>query len=85
MINEGGKWKGISVEMDAVATTVEEKTNTWNKSCRESENRESELYKMVQKASIDEKARARAISMKPTPELETAETGPRARGIHVLV
>ena len=30
-----GKWKEISAEIDAVGTTVKEKRNTWNKSCRE--------------------------------------------------
>ena len=29
-----GKSKEISAEIDAVGTTVKEKTNTWNKSCR---------------------------------------------------
>ena len=34
-----GKWKEISVEMDALVTTVQEKTNTWNKSNKESAKR----------------------------------------------
>ena len=50
-----GKSKEISAEIDAVGTTVKEKTNTWNKSCRESAKRESELYTMVEQAAIDER------------------------------
>ena len=39
-----------------MGTTVKErKANTWNKSCEESVKRESELYKMVEQAAIDEK------------------------------
>ena len=48
-----GKWKEISSETDAVGATVKEKTSTWNKSCKESVKRESELYKMVEQAAID--------------------------------
>ena len=36
-----GKWKEISVEMDALGSTLKEKTNTWN-SCKDSAKRESE-------------------------------------------
>ena len=50
-----GKWKEISAEIDAVGTTVDEKTNTWNKSCKECVKRESELYKMVEAAVMDER------------------------------
>ena len=39
-----GNWREISAEMDAVGTTVKEKTNTWNKSCKESAKRETELH-----------------------------------------
>ena len=49
-----GKWREISAEMDAVGTTVKEKTNTWNKSCKESARRETELY-MIEAAVMDEK------------------------------
>ena len=38
-----------------MGTTVKEKTNTWNKSCKESVNRESELDKKVEAAVMDEK------------------------------
>ena len=38
-----------------MGTVVKEKTNTWNKSCRESAQRESELYIMVEQAAIDER------------------------------
>ena len=41
--------------MDAEGTTVKEKTNTWNKSCKESAKRETELYKMVEVAVMNEK------------------------------
>ena len=36
-------------------TTVKEKTSTWNRSCKESVKRETELYKMVEAAVMDEK------------------------------
>ena len=52
-----GKWREISTEMDAVGTTVKEKTNTWNKSCEESAKRETEWYKMVEVAVMNEKKR----------------------------
>ena len=42
-----GKWKEISAEIDAVGTIVKEKTNTWNKSCKERAKRESESFKMI--------------------------------------
>ena len=50
-----GKWKEISADIDAVGNTVEEKTNTWNKSCMESVKREKELYNLVEAAVMDEK------------------------------
>ena len=37
-----GKWKEISLEMDALGSTLKEKTHTWNKRCKESVKRESE-------------------------------------------
>ena len=40
-----------------------EKTNTWNKSCKESAKRESELYKMVEAAVIDEKQEQKGRGM----------------------
>ena len=58
-----GKWKEISAEIDAVGTTVIEKTNKWNKSCKESAKRESELYKMLEQAAIDESPEHNARSM----------------------
>ena len=39
--------------MDAAGKTVKEKTNTWNKSCKASVKRETELYKMVEAAVMD--------------------------------
>ena len=54
-----GKWTEISAEFDAVGTAVTEKTNMWNKSCKESANRETELYKMVEVAVMDEKQEER--------------------------
>ena len=36
-----GKWKEISAEIDEAVTTVKEKTNMWNKSCKESVWREN--------------------------------------------
>ena len=50
-----GKWKEISAEIDAVGTAVKEKTNTWNKSCKESVMIESELYKMGEAAPVNER------------------------------
>ena len=50
-----GKWREISAEMDTVENTVKEKSSTWNKNCRESAKRETELYKMVEAAVMDEK------------------------------
>ena len=44
-----------SLEIDAVGTTVKEKTNMWHKSCKESVKRASELYKMVELGAIDER------------------------------
>ena len=55
--------KEISVEIDTVVTTVEEKTNTWNKSCRESAKRESKLFKMVEQAALDERQEHKERSM----------------------
>ena len=49
------KWKEISLEMDALGSTMKEKTHTWNKSCKESARRETELYKMKENATKDEK------------------------------
>ena len=58
-----GKWKEISAEMDAVGTTVKEKTHTWNKSCKESVKRETELYEMVEAAVMDEKQEQKETGM----------------------
>ena len=49
--------------MDALGTTVKEKTSTWNKSCKESAKRESELYKMIEQAAIDERQEHKERSM----------------------
>ena len=49
------KWKEISLEMDVSGSAWKEKTHTWNKSCKESVKRESELCKMVDIAAIDER------------------------------
>ena len=54
-VSASRKVREISAEMDAVGTTVKEKTNTWNESCKESVKRETELYKMVEAAVMDEK------------------------------
>ena len=58
-----GTWREISAEMDAVRTTVKEKTNTWNKSCKESANRETEVYKMSEAAIMDDKQEERGRGM----------------------
>ena len=63
---EGGRgshdmWKKHSLKANGkrflmrLTQWVKEKTNTWNKSCKESVERETELYKMVEAAVMDEK------------------------------
>ena len=49
------KRKEVSLEMDALGSGLKEKTHTWNKSCRESAKRETELYKMIEITAKDEK------------------------------
>ena len=58
-----GKWREISAEMDAVGTTVKEKTNTWNKSFKESANRETAVYKMFGTAVMDDNQEERRRGM----------------------
>ena len=58
-----GKWKAISAEIDTLGTTVKEKTNTWNKSCKDSAKRESELHNMVVQTAIDERQEHKARSV----------------------
>ena len=50
-----GKWKEVSVEMDALGSALKEKTDTWKKSCKESARRETQLCKMIEIAEKDEK------------------------------
>ena len=50
-----GMWKEISAEIDAMETAVKDKKNTWHKSGRESLERETELFTMVESAATDEK------------------------------
>ena len=45
--------------MEELKANVKEKTNTCNKSCKESAKRESELFKMVEPAAIDEGKRTK--------------------------
>ena len=49
------KWNEISLEMDALGSTLKEKTHTWNKSCKESVKRESDLDKMIKIAAMNER------------------------------
>ena len=49
-----GKWREISAEMDAVGNHFERKTNTWNRSCKESVKRDTELFKIVEFAVMDQ-------------------------------
>ena len=44
----------ISAEMDAVGATEKDETNSWNKSCKESVKRETELYRVFEAAVTDE-------------------------------
>ena len=57
------KWRENSPEMDVVGTAVKEKSTTWNKSCKESTKRETELFKMVEVAVTDEKQEERERDM----------------------
>ena len=70
-----GKWKEISAERDALGSALKEKSNTWTKSCKESAQRESELYKMVELAAIDERQedKERNITKKTLKQLSTEE------------
>ena len=52
-----------AAEMDAVGITVKDTTNTWNTRCLESVKRETELYKMVEAAVMDEKQEERERGM----------------------
>ena len=54
---------GKEQSLKASRTTVKEKTHTWNKSCKESVKRESELNKMVEAAAIDERQEQKKRSM----------------------
>ena len=47
--------KEIYLEMEALGSALKEKTHTWNKSCKESAERETELYKMIEIATKDER------------------------------
>ena len=53
----------ISTKIDAVGTSVKEKTNTWNNSCKESAKRVSELCKMVELAAVDERQQHKERNM----------------------
>ena len=44
-------------------SALKEKKHTWNKSCKESVKRESELYEMVEIAAIDERQEDKEKSM----------------------
>ena len=73
--NPQGKWKEIFLEMDALGSALKEKTHTWNKSCRESAKRETELYKMIEIDTKDEKQEdtERNIIKKTLRQLRTEE------------
>ena len=43
--------------------TVKEKTNTWNKSCKDNARRESELYNRVEAATMDERQEQKERNM----------------------
>ena len=46
--NLEGKLKDISLEMDALGSALKEQTHTWNRSCKESAKKETELFKMIE-------------------------------------
>ena len=48
--------------MDALDSALQEKKNTWHKSCKESAKRETELYKMLESSTYDAKAEDNARS-----------------------
>ena len=70
-----GKWKEISLEMDALGSALKEKKHTWNKSCKECAKRETELYKMIETSAKDEKQedKERSIIKKTLQQLRKAE------------
>ena len=77
-----GKWREISAEMDAVRTTVKEKTNMWNKSCKESTNRETKVYKMSEAAVIEkQEERERRMIRTLFGSLERRESENEARNL----
>ena len=59
-----------------MGTTVKEKTNPWNKSCKKSVKRETELYKMVEAAVMDEKTRTK----RKRNDQGSAEAAPKEKG-----
>ena len=60
------KWKEISLEMDALGSALTGKTYTWNESCKESAIRETELYKVMEIATEDEKQEDTGRNIKKT-------------------
>ena len=70
-----GKWKEVSLEVDALGSALKEKTHTLNKSCKESARRETKLYKMIEIAAKDEKQedKQRSITKKTFTQLGKEE------------
>ena len=74
-----GKWKEVSREMDVLDSSLKEKKHIWNKSCKESAKRETELFKMTEICANDEKQEdnERNIIKKTPEQLREKRTGRR--------
>ena len=57
-------WKDVSLEIDALGSALKDKKHTWNNSCKESANRESEVSKMLESAAKDAKIEDNARNRK---------------------
>ena len=49
------EWKEVSREFHELASTLKEKSHTWNKSCKDSAKREGDILKLAEMAGQDEK------------------------------
>ena len=48
------RWKEVSREIHEWASTLKEKSHTWNKSCKDSAKREGDILKLAELAAQDE-------------------------------
>ena len=49
------KWREVSREVHERASSLKEKSHTWNKSCKDSAKREVDILKLAEMAANDEK------------------------------